>query len=460
MAQMRELCARLDAVSENSVERIHSYLGAYVAHYRSAYGRLTSRPPRGAGYPPRPQLSTYLDDSPVECLLGTNGWAIVDSAGIPRNEAWHIAGGPAMMIDYQPTVVPDSIRKLLAEQGILGGNIGIYRIVSPKKLPIEVWTGNFPAPLEDVQANCSGKPVRVKRYNISLEDLLSRLTFGVLSVLDFHIPDEASPFWMTRKLRNIGFTTADRNYRHFFRYIEVGRHLDVAAWDPRSTAARVSLDIRWDYGGDLQDSGGSITFLGSADPPNLDKTLVALAEAITNLERLLNEDRVDSEDVYHQFLYENPILIDVYGLVASKPRFQYPGGHSPIGKEYVEPDFLVQYPDDTYRLIELERPGKRPDTSRGETRAQLTQAAFQIGEWKDYIARHASLLNDVYPGLVAGNFRTAIILGRDSAIALPRESKRYLSLVRQQLAVDEIFTYDALLDRAKIAYGHLSALTV
>ena len=444
-------------MSDVTLSGVSAYLSEYILRYREAYQRLTDSPPKGAGYPTRDSLSTYLDDSAIQCLLGADGWAIVDYAGRPRHQDWHIVGGPAMMIDYEPTVVPQHIRRMLVAQDLLDKNIGIFRIVSPQKLPIEVWTGSFPLPLEQSESPCSGKSVHIKRYSLSLDDILARLTFGVTSALDFLIGSNEAPFWMTRKVRNLGYTTADRAHRRFLRYLEIGRHLNVAAWDPRSALTRVGMDLR-DYASDLL-PGSTITFLGpAAQGFPLDKTLLSLAAAMSGLSTLLDSQAIDNEDVYHHFLLEHPILLDVYGQIASKPRFYYPDGSSPINKKYVEPDFVISYPGQTYRLVELERPGKHLDTVRGETRAHLTQSAFQIGEWRDFISRHPDQLTKDFPGLVAGNYTTTIIIGRDRLLQDGRVADRYLSLVRQQLAVDEVLTYDALLNRARTAYARLAGL--
>jgi hypothetical protein len=115
-------------MTQVNLNDVAKYLSTYIEEYRLAYDRLTLDAPHGAGYPERKSISTYLDDAPFECLLGTDGWVIVDSAGVPRNENWHIAGGPAMMIDYEPTAVPKEIRQLLIDEGIWGESIGIYRI--------------------------------------------------------------------------------------------------------------------------------------------------------------------------------------------------------------------------------------------------------------------------------------------------------------------------------------------
>jgi hypothetical protein len=107
--------------------------------------------------------------------------------------------------------------------------------------------------------------------------------------------------------------------------------------------------------------------------------LFRLADAINRFAALLAVGTDQHEAVFHAFLVEHPILLDVYGIVESKPRFVYPEGESPLGKQYVEPDFIVRYPGQRYRLIELERPAKQLATRDGHPRVGVTQAAFSLG---------------------------------------------------------------------------------
>src|SRR5205823_4283323 len=113
--------------------------------------------------------------------------------------------------------------------------------------------------------------------------------------------------------------------------------------------------------------------------------LEALRQAIEAFRALLEEKAEENEREFHEFLNSNSVLLDASGDAVSKPHFTYPTGESPLDKEYVEPDFLIRYPGNSYKLVELERPDKLMATKQGQPRAEVTQAAFQIAEWKDYI---------------------------------------------------------------------------
>lgn len=157
----------------------------------------------------------------------------------------------------------------------------------------------------------------------------------------------------------------------------------------------------------------------------------------------------------------NPILLDVYGELISKPRFRYPEGESPLGKAYVEPDFIIRYPGDKYKLVELEKPGKRLATSKGQTRAEVSQATFQIAEWMDYIRNHYELIKLKFPG-ISVNCSSMVVIGRASeeSIGAGRNTKRYMQMAGQQFAADELLSYDDLVDKAKQAYVRLQSLTI
>ena len=160
-------------------------------------------------------------------------------------------------------------------------------------------------------------------------------------------------------------------------------------------------------------------------------------------------------------MQENPILLDVYAEPVSKPRWYYPSDASPLGKAYVEPDFVLKYPDGSYRLVELERPGKRLATVQGQPRSEVNQAAFQIAEWRAYVANHYDMLKEAYPGISVRNYATIVISRSTSAsVGEGRGVRRYKELLASQYPGIDILTYDDLLDRARHAYARLTSLAV
>lgn len=142
-----------------------------------------------------------------------------------------------------------------------------------------------------------------------------------------------------------------------------------------------------------------------------------------------------------------------------RPRFVYPAGTSPLGKAYVEPDFVIRRPGDRYVLVELERPAKAAATKRGPARAELTQASFQIAEFRDYVLEHYESVKTTFPG-INRDPGSMVVISRSTEAAFGDRSdvRRQLQLLREQLRVDEILTYDDLLNRARAALARLSGL--
>lgn len=214
-----------------------------------------------------------------------------------------------------------------------------------------------------------------------------------------------------------------------------------------------------------QPFGGYLT-LAVADPraqltDRMSDRLQSLDLAISGFEQLLNEHPDGVESLFQDFLEQHAVLLDVYGEIEPHPRFYYPPEESPLGKTYVEPDFLVRYPGNQYRLVEIERPGKQFGTQQGQAAAALTQAAFQVGEWISYIQNHYNLVKERYPG-ISSACRTTVIMSRATVRQLGgmRDVRALIQLYRNQLAVDEILLYDDLIARAREASYRLAAHAV
>lgn len=441
------------------------YLKRYVEIYRKEFKRFTNQPPVGPGYPVLP-ISPYLDSNELTCYLANDGAAVADLSRQP-DYRWEIAGGPALLVDLPNTRTPPEIFEYLRRDGLLGKNIGIYRIVSKGGLPEEIWSGKLPKP-RDCAEFVAEKTIKIMvyQYDISWASLIQRLTFGAFcNILDLRLPGRSSDLWSPRIIRDLGFCTADRHYKRFFHYLELLPHVEKTAWDSRSIWVRVNADIRRDYAhyiGNRNAEGVSL----SLERPEVqlesevfDNRLSALRGKIDEFEKLLEEHCGDDEDLFHRFLEGNPILLDIYGKTVSKPRFYYPAGESPQGKLYVEPDFIIRYPGNTYKLVELERPSKRLATRKGEPRSEVNQAVFQIGEWRAFILNHYDTLKDQFPG-ISTDCSYMVVISRSHlyGAGTGRNLFGYKQILGQMYPGNEILTYDDLLIRAKQAYLQLSIL--
>jgi len=447
-----------------SFDAIVRYLASYLEAYHREYASFVSSPPAGGGYPPL-SVSPYLYSRHLLCFVARDGYAVADFSREPGYR-WEISGGPALLPDFTQSRTPDEIVSFLKAQGLWGKSTGIARIVAEQGIPDEVWRGDLGPVLAVADVNCDETIIHVEQHDIDWRSLVQRLTFGAYDlILNVYLPEPQSPFWRPHITRNLGFAPADRNNKRFYHYLELSPHLDDAAWDARSIPTRVALDVRRDFAHAFTfqahgQPGGTVSFGAPALwIERFHDRLRFLAQKIVEFSELLAETADTTEGVFHRFLEANPILLDVYGEVKSKPRFVYPAGASPLGKEYVEPDFVIRYIGDNYKLVEIERPSKALGTGRGETRAGVTQAAFQIAEWKTYIQKHYSLISAEFPGIAVNN-RSMILISRarEESVGRGRKVNEYLELVKNQLAVDEVLTYDHLLQRAEGAYARLAAL--
>lgn len=439
----------------------------YVEKYRENYEFFTSNPPQGAGYP-KMLVSPYLTAKEFDVYLAKDGVVINQIAPEPDYE-WYIAGGPALKVDYEPTRTPKQITEILKQNDLYGKPIGIYRIVSKKYISAPVWKGEFKRISSQLVMTCKKLDLKLNLVNteLNLSQVVSTLTFGAYGeVLDIKLPSESDPFGIPFIMEKIGFFPADLNNKRFFHHIEIYGHASYSAWDKRLIHLRVKNDLRRDFAKVLADldneKGGTISF-GESNQwiENYTNRLVKLEIAINEFRQILQFHSHETEDVFHKLIEKHPVLLDVYGTAESKPKLTYPSGDkSPIGKSYVEPDFIVTYSDKSYKLVELERASKNVATSQGQPRAEVGQAAFQTAEWTHFISEHYNLLRNRYPSINV-KCKTCLIMSRSTQTSFKNliDMNRYKELIIKQYSLDEFLTYDDLFDRACQAYTFLTGLS-
>ena len=449
------------------IEKLGQFIFEYISKYREGYESFTSLPPNGAGYP-KYTVSPFLKSEAFEVILAEDGVVINEIAEEPEYQ-WYIAGGPALKVDLEPTKTPTEVTQAIQDNGLSGKPIGIYRIVAKEHIPSAVWRGRIKNILyQKIVINDELKvSLHLTEVKTSLEKLVCNLTFGAYGiVLNPHLPDEKSSFGEPYVIEKMGFLPADLNSRRFFKYIEIYGQSDDEAWDERIISLRVKNDLRRDFAKTLSspegDRGGSIS-MGATNQwvENYTNRLGRLKQAIDDFRNVLLFQSDETEDVFHKLIETHPILLDVYGSCESKPKLHYPEGElSPIGKVYVEPDFIVTYADQSYKLVELERASKNVATKQGQPRAEVGQAAFQTAEWVHYILEHYSLIRARYPGIHT-KCRTSLIMSRSTQSSFNNaiDINRYKELIIQQYTFDEFLTYDDLFDRACTAYAVLTGLS-
>lgn len=447
-----------------TIEQVGEFILAYARKYRDAYAKATAAPPEGPGYPAIVQ-SPFLGKSLLDVYVARDGVVLAKIGD--RSDDWHIAGGPAFKIDYEPTRTPPSVIQTLKAHGLLGKPIGIYRIVAKSTLPDTVWRGKVQKIALEKTLTDSGIQVslKIREVHSPVSEVINALTFGAYgSILDVHAPSSDSPIGESHLTRGFGMFPADLSTRRFFEHLEIFGHADSCAWDLRLVNLRVHRDLRRDLALAMSTPEGSGGTMSSGDTPSWIESygnrLELLKEAIDDLRSALQQRGDDVEAVFHQLLERHPLLLDVYGVVESKPELHYPDGStSPIGKTKLQPDFLVRYSDQSYKLIEIERPAKAIATSQGQPRAEVGQAVFQTAEWKHFIKTHYQSIAARYPG-IQSKCKTSVIMSRSNQERFKSmdEMRAYTGLMMEQFNIDEFFTFDDLLERASTAYALLSGL--
>lgn len=449
-----------------AAEAIAEFLFAYAKQYREAYSRATSAPPVGPGYPPL-LYSPFLGASAFDVYLADDG-VVVNHMGKEPDHQWYIIGGPALKVDYEPTLTPSEVTEALKAEGILGKPIGIYRIVAKTPIRQAVWRGEVPQIARETQTHDPELDVtlNLREVRTSLADVVNTLSFGAYGhILDIHLPKPTSPIGQPHLVRNLGIFTADLSGRRFFTHLEIHGQADSAAWDIRTVALRVHHDLRRDLATLLadptQERGGSISLGGGPQWIEIyANRLERLRAAIAALRVALQSRYGDVESAFHDVLVAHPLLLDVYGTSESKPQFVYPAGTtSPIGKTSLEPDFLIKYPDGSYKLVEIERPSKNVTTAQGQPRAEVAQAVFQCAEWRHFVKTHYQTLSKRYPD-IQSRCKTAVVMSRTNQLSFKgvEDISSYKGLMMEQFNIDEFYTFDDLYDRARTAYELLSGL--
>lgn len=448
-----------------------TFLFAYARSYREAHARATTPPPSGPGYPRLP-CSPFLVASVFDAYITENG-VVIDHQGKEPGHQWFIAGGPALKVDYEPTRTPPRVNEILKAEGLIGKPIGIYRIVAKTPMRQSVWRGRVLGVAREVTISDPELEItlNIKEVRGSLAAVVNAISFGAYGhVIEIVLPNPQSPIGRPHLIRNFGIFTADLKGRRFFTHLEIHGQADAAAWDERTIQLRVEGDLRRDLASLLADptqGGGGLMSFGHVPDWRVPHWLIPYSDRLARLGRSIEalraalQNRAEVvEAEFHELLLTHPLLLDVYGICESKPRFIYPdGARSPVGKASLEPDFLVRYSDQSYKLIEIERPSKNVVTAQGQPRAEVTQAAFQCAEWLHFIKTHYQTLVARYPEIQA-RCKTAVIMSRTNQLSFKGvdDISTYKGLMAELYRIDEFYTYDDLYDRARTAYDLLSGL--
>jgi hypothetical protein len=152
------------------------------------------------------------------------------------------------------------------------------------------------------------------------------------------------------------------------------------------------------------------------------------------LARLI-QDPYTKEKRLHEFLLENPVALDPYGLHVET--------EVQLGTDY-RVDLAIQYAftDKRIMLVELERANIPIFTKRGRPRAKVTHAVQQVEDWLRWWRENPIKVPMPLDGSVPAE--GLVVIGR--SIDLDEDDKRRLLNLNHNRKV-KVITYDDLLER-------------
>ncbi|MDQ7248872.1 Shedu anti-phage system protein SduA domain-containing protein [Dongia sedimenti] len=152
----------------------------------------------------------------------------------------------------------------------------------------------------------------------------------------------------------------------------------------------------------------------------------------------------DNEQVFQKFFIEFPHLLDPAVVhMWSEPDF-----HGAFA-----PDFLIRRADDTYLIVEIEKPSKNLITAGGQLTTEATHAEKQVIEYKNFLNERILEVRSHFPNYREPDCLVVIGLER-SLMPAKRNALRQINDSRQRI---RIVGFDWLLDRANVVLGNVTS---
>ena len=159
---------------------------------------------------------------------------------------------------------------------------------------------------------------------------------------------------------------------------------------------------------------------------------------IAELEALLDKEGVLEEEI-KQFLKDERSRF-MFGAQAVRTHTEHQ-----LGSDF-KCDFVLEFPERRYMLIEIERPIHVLFTKKGDKRQPLVHACQQIEDWQRWLGEHNSYAQTKLPGCESPEGLVVIGRARDLTETDELRLQRANVALRGQV---RIMTYDGLLTEAK-----------
>lgn len=149
------------------------------------------------------------------------------------------------------------------------------------------------------------------------------------------------------------------------------------------------------------------------------------------------------EEVYHSYIKSNDNILEPFATkIWSKPKF---------GEKLI-PDFLIQSIDDSYTVVEIEKPTLNIITKAGNLSAEATHAKKQVLDYQDWLIRNHLYAKEQYPN-ISKPFGLVVIGLEEN---LNAEQKEQLRKENESTAGNvKIVGFDWLYNRAKSSFDNM-----
>ncbi len=315
--------------------------------------------------------------------------------------------------------------------------------------------------------DATGTTLVLSKVGEDIATFLAKFTLGFVGSIDIKLEAQKDLYYYPHIIRNIGIYNVQLNKSKFIPYLEIHTNRDLCAWSEKSIYLRVSADIRRDFTHaatlsiyEKNTDGGTISFGRNVSDQFLSGLRILHAK-VNNLQKLLNENPDALEGVYQKEFEQNPEVVDIYGKVTPQPQgFKYPDGVTGVdGKKSYIPDFIVEYPNFQWRLIEIEKPNKGIKTKEGHQRSEFTQSMHQIKQWKHLIRQYPEAVRNLYPGITE-HCKYTLIIGRNTPSLHGKDLASYKSMVIGNETDIDVYTYDEFIERIIKALIRLETIKI
>lgn len=415
----------IEVVSE---QQLLAFIIRYIEAYRKEANSLIGEPPLGAGYPPSLINRVYLDSRLIRAYLLKDSVVISDVVEAPTSKNFE----------------PDKSIEIL------------------------------PAQLS--QQMSDGTTIEIVKANQSLQSFILTATLGLFKI---NAGEKVLEYGRHSGLRKFTIQNAALKKERHVSQIDSYLYIDKSGWEPRNAWLYAFYDVRYDIASAIAEQekvgktytvkgGGKIT----ATPTDkiwreydiktkIGSKLAQFSADVQEFEQLLTECGESGEGKFLEYLDNHLHLLDIYAVfIQAQPFIEIPEKElcsiKGIGRI---PDYIAKYRDDTYLLIELERPSKPVFVGKNnQPSSQLNQSVNQTSTWDEIIRCFGKYLTK-YPGIQ--NHRNLVVIGRENAQRFNsfEEFRSELNRLNQMYkSIATIVTFDELTERAKVGIARIRAI--